>query len=151
MAEQKMPQQQPSRSLELKTAAYLEELQQQDSPSAVRTSPSLLAVLTQTARVCSGLLAGVIVLMIVMNAMSVYGKEKDRRTCGVDWLLWASGSNKTFESVLKDKLEEARRDFDRQWADSQSAVKPFEFKEFDANSLIWNPPPIHQPQFRGKR
>lgn len=145
--------QKSSSSVPWKTAAYLEELpqQQHDAPKVASAAASLLAVMTHTARVCSSLLAGVIVLMIVMNAMSMYGKERDRRTCGVDSLLRASGSNKTFESILKEKLEEARRDFDREWADSQSTVKPFEFKEFDADSLNWNPSPIHQPQFRGNQ
>lgn len=50
------------------------------------------------------------------------GELKGRRS-GIDLLLWASGSDKTFNEALSDRLEQARRDSAYQFDEMKPAFK----------------------------
>src|SRR5690349_8368985 len=112
-----------SSSVKLVTEAYLQPTALAESNAAGESSPpmSALSVLTAFTRVISVVLICAAVGIVSLNVMTVSATEKsasqkkDRRTSGVDWLLWASGSNKTFESILTDKLEESRRYTEREF------------------------------------
>ena len=138
--------QEPERSsaVPLVTTAYLAQSFQTDQQPAADPVPpaadSTLAVLQPLARILSGLLVCIAVIALPLTFLSAAPKENDRPRCGVDWLFWAAGSDKTFESVLTDNLDCSRRDVERQMEESRSKVKPFEIKPFDSKSLQWNPP-----------
>lgn len=151
---QQSPSSEPSSyAVELKTAAFLKDLQDQpDISSMPSTSPSVWTLLTQSFRAWKVVWSVVVVLALGINLLALSDGQAQSRggngqgTCGVDWLLRATGSSATFESLLGDKLEEARRDFDRQWAQSQSSSPAF-----DAGSLQWNPIDNGIPPARGRK
>jgi hypothetical protein len=141
-----------SSSVRLKTEAYLQELSPPNQPielhQPARESSALMSA-WPILRLIPAAILGVALLAVGAQAMSVYDQEKDRRVCGVDWLLWASGSEKTFESILTDKLEDSRREFERQMEESRPKTTPLEIKHFDAKSVLGNPP-LTGGQFRRK-
>lgn len=141
----------PSESspVKLVTEAYLQSTATAESNAAGESAPptSALSVLTAVTRVISVVLVCAAAGIVSLNVMTASATEKsaaakkDRPTCGVDWLLWASGSNKTCESILTDKLEERRRhterEFERRQQETNAKLKPFEIKEIDLKWLQW--------------
>ena len=66
------------------------------------------------------------------------GDLKGRRSI-VDVLLWAGGSKKTFNQVLKDRLDQAQRDSAYQFDHAKPAFKSeFENVDFSNLSNSWN-------------
>lgn len=119
----------PTSSVPLKTAAYL--TQSAEPEQAAGSEPSRGPTGMTSLRIANGIL-GVLVIgaLIPLGAtfLNSVEQERGRRKCGLDWMLWAVGSNETFESRFNAAMEESRRDFERQMEES---VTPFEFKNLD--------------------
>jgi len=93
--------------------------------------------------------ATTLVLMLVGAAGGLYwqnrasiastaGELKNRRSA-VDLLLWAGGSKKTFNQVLRDRLDQAQRDSAYQFDHAKPAFKSeFENVDFSNLSNSWN-------------
>jgi hypothetical protein len=64
---------------------------------------------------------------------------KKHSTCGVDLLLWAGGSKKTFSEGLSDRIKKAQQDSDYQFDQIKSPFKTeFEHNDFQSMSNAWN-------------
>src|SRR5262245_41110134 len=59
---------------------------------------------------------------------------KKHSTCGVDLLLWAGGSKKTFNEALSDRIQQAQRDSAYQFDQMKSPFKT-EFDHIDFQSM----------------
>jgi hypothetical protein len=64
--------------------------------------------------------------------------ELNRRRSVVDLLLWAGGSEETFQSALSDRLEQARRDSAFQFDDKPAFETEFDDVDFENLSNAWN-------------
>jgi len=62
---------------------------------------------------------------------------KKHSTCGVDLLLWAGGSKKTFSEGLSDRLKQAQRDSAFQF-DKSPFKSEFDQIDFQSMSQKWN-------------
>ncbi len=132
-----------SSTVKLVTMAYLNEQQASEEslpsdPPSVVPNPTLTA-LTWITRAISVVLVVAFLVAISVNLMNAGPAEKSRRTCGIDWILWMAGSEKTFQGTLLESMEKSREDLNRQREGSKFKLEPFQIKEFDINQLNLNP------------
>jgi hypothetical protein len=137
----RMSQEPPSpSSVPLQTAAYLAQSTEPEQSAASEPTPAGRAGM-MSLRTANGIIGMFVIGALIPVAFALMAnveKERERRKCGLDWLLWAAGSNETFESQLNASLEESRIEFERQ---RDAALKPFEFQEFDF-STGFGPAPV---------
>ena len=133
---------------ELVSAKYLIQTEESDQPEdelpARRVAPRRSG-LESTVR----WLTPLVILMMVAAAGGLYWQNrtaiaskardlKGRRSI-VDVLLWAGGSKKTFNQVLRDRLDKAQRDSAYQFDHAKPAFKSeFENVDFSNLSNSWN-------------
>jgi hypothetical protein len=97
-------------------------------------------------------LTPLVVIMLVAAAGGLYWQnrasiastagELKKRRCVVDLLLWASGSKKTFNQALSDKIKSAQRDSAFQFDQTKPAFKTeFDNVDFQNLSESWNGTP----------
>jgi hypothetical protein len=131
-----------SSSVKLVTAAYLEQPFQTGQPVPKVAEPGGIepfhSVAFRIMKVLPGVFLCVLLIGFLIAGMTVYAKEKDRRTCGFDWIMWAFGSDQTFESVVTKKLEEGRRDMERVTAESKLPVTQFDMRNLNLQPVQWN-------------
>jgi hypothetical protein len=136
-------------SQELVSAKYLAQVEETIEPEieqpARRTQPNRTG-LEQTIRWLSPL---VLVMMVAAggglywhNRASLASSAtnfKKHSTCGVDWLLWAAGSKKTFNEGLSDSIKRAQRESAFQFDETKPAFKTeFDHVDFQNLSEAWN-------------
>jgi hypothetical protein len=69
----------------------------------------------------------VVVPLGVMGVLGDFEQERGKRVCGVDWILWAVGSERTFESSILEAIENSRENSPFPDSDAEPLIKPFEF------------------------
>jgi hypothetical protein len=96
----------------------------------VRTMTLLVPVLLITA-------AGGLYWLNRASISSTAGELNKRRSV-VDLLLWAGGSNQTFNSALSDRLERAKRDSPFQFDAKPAFETEFDDADFENLTNSWN-------------
>jgi hypothetical protein len=132
-----MSQETQSSPVQLVTAAYLKEVETQEQAEQVASKQdSTLVALTWFTRAVSFVIVGALIVggaFGVMSASSNIAKEKHRRTCGLDWVLWLGGSDSTFQSRLEESMEKSRREIQ---FELDKAERKWEFNGFDSSQLL---------------
>jgi hypothetical protein len=80
--------------------------------------------------------------------LAVWEQERDKRKCGVDWMLWLAGSDRTFESTVLEAIENSRKDSPFPSDDSKRSIKDFDFNkplEFDMDQFNFSDSILYKP------
>jgi len=129
----------PKSPVPLVTAAYLAQASGSAEPASSEPAPVRQSGLTSL-QIANRIIGAVVVgalIPVSMSLMADVAKERERRKCGADWMLWVAGSDETFQDKINASLEESRLKFEREMKDS---MKPLEIKEFDLNAAFGQSP-----------
>lgn len=132
---------------ELVSARYLDDAKENVEPEVdepARRAPPQRSGLEQTVR----RLTVLVPIMLITAAGGLYwlnraslastAGELNKRRSVVDLLLWAGGSEQTFNGALSDRLERARRDSAFQFDDKPAFETEFDDADFENLTNSWN-------------
>jgi len=132
---------------ELFSAKYLADAEQHVEPEVeqpARRARPQRSGLEQMVRWLTALVPVVLIAvaggLYWLNRQSIASSagELNRRRSVVDMLLWAGGSEQTFNGALSDRLERARRDSAFQFDDKPAFETEFDDADFENLTNSWN-------------